>query len=89
VLSGEATVTGRRGAVLKQGTMLIGYGKKRASNCPPITDPIRAGYARSDRRSANCVNHQLRASSDAAAPVGAGSAREGNGADASMAAIDR
>jgi hypothetical protein len=51
--------------------------------------PNPRGYARSDRRSANCLNPQLRASSDATAHVGAWSAREGSGADASMVAIDR
>jgi hypothetical protein len=51
--------------------------------------PNPARYARSDRRSANCVSPQLRASSDATAQVGDWSAREGSGADVSMVAIDR
>lgn len=50
---------------------------------------IRGSYARSDRRPANCVSPQLRASSDASAHVGVWSAREGSGADASIVAIDR
>jgi hypothetical protein len=59
------------------------------SKCPSIAGPIRGSYARSDRWSANCRNPQPRASSDATAQVGALSAREGSGADASMVAIDR
>ena len=35
-----------------------------------IAGPIRGGYVRSDRRSANCLNPQLRASADATAHVG-------------------
>jgi Protein of unknown function (DUF3631) len=58
-----------------------------------VLEPLLAvadlGYARSDRRSDNCFKPQLRASSDATAHVGAWSAREGSGADASTVAIDR
>ena len=63
--------------------------KNRAPKLSSIAGPIRRGYARSDRRPANCFNPQLRASSDATAHVGVWSAREGSGADASMVAIDR
>jgi hypothetical protein len=58
-------------------------------NLSSIAAPIGGGYARSDRRPANCFNPQLRASSDATAHVRAWSAREGSGADVSMVAIDR